>query len=104
MLLGVSPSEYEQVKVLVSSLTAENKSLQDSLQTYEERLRSNEELIRSSQEESRLLRDQLFRFMDTISLGRSSTTPSRLDPHEPTPTDQDNEEADHEFDDEPRAT
>ncbi|KAJ1377074.1 hypothetical protein SESBI_49273 [Sesbania bispinosa] len=92
------------MKVLVSSLTAENKSLQDRLQTHEERLRSNEKLIRSSQEELCLLRDQLFRFMDTISLGRSSTSPSRLDPHEPAPIDQDNEEANHEFDDEPGAT
>ncbi|KAJ1433471.1 hypothetical protein SESBI_06006 [Sesbania bispinosa] len=92
------------MKVLVSSLTAENKSLQDRLQTHEERLRLNEELIRSSQEESRLLRDKLFRFMETISLGHSSTGPSRLDPHKPPPTVQDNEEADHEFDDEPGAT
>ncbi|KAJ1415111.1 hypothetical protein SESBI_18299, partial [Sesbania bispinosa] len=101
---SVSPSEYEQMKVLVSSLTAKNKSLQDRLQTHEERLRSKEELICSSQEESRLLRDKLFRFMDTISSGRSSTAPSRLDPHELAPIDQDNDEADHEFDDEPRAT
>ncbi|KAJ1412533.1 putative transposase, Ptta/En/Spm, plant [Sesbania bispinosa] len=97
---SVSAPEYEQMRVLVSTLTAENKSLQDRLQTHEERFHSNEELIRSSQEESRRLRDQLFRFMNSFSLGHSSALPSRPDPHEPPSVDQDNDEADHGFDDE----
>ncbi|KAJ1424616.1 hypothetical protein SESBI_11572 [Sesbania bispinosa] len=91
------------MRVLVSSLTAENKSLQDRLQTLEERLRSNEELIRSSQEESRLLQDQLFRFMESFSLGHSSTLPSLPNPHESPYDDQDNDEANYVFDDEPGA-
>ncbi|KAJ1406515.1 hypothetical protein SESBI_25059 [Sesbania bispinosa] len=104
IIISVSSSEYEQMKVLVSSLTTENKSFKTVCRLIRKDYVSNEELVRSSQEESRLLRDQLFRFMDTISLDRSSTVPSRLDPHELTPTDQDNEEADHGFDNEPRAT
>ncbi|KAJ1399310.1 hypothetical protein SESBI_30411 [Sesbania bispinosa] len=80
---------------------AENKSLQDQLQTHEERLRSNEELIRSSQEESLLLRDHLFGFMESFSLGRPSLQHPCPDPHQPPSTDQHNEKDNHVLDDEP---
>ncbi|KAJ1398549.1 hypothetical protein SESBI_31028 [Sesbania bispinosa] len=96
---GVSPFEYDQMRALVSSLIAENKSLQDQLQTHEERLHSNEELIRSSLEESHLLRDHLFQFMESFSLGCPSL--QHPDQHQPPSTDQHNEKDDHVLDDEP---
>ncbi|KAJ1442171.1 hypothetical protein SESBI_00986 [Sesbania bispinosa] len=95
---SVSPYEYDQMRALVSSLTAVNKSLQDQLQTHEERLCSNEQLIRSSQEESRLLRDHLFQFMESFSLGHPSSQHPCPDQNQPPSTDQQNEEDDHVLD------
>ncbi|KAJ1384653.1 hypothetical protein SESBI_42370 [Sesbania bispinosa] len=46
-------------------------------------LRSNEELIHSSEEESRLLRDQLFGFMESCFLGPFIFTSSTSDLHQP---------------------
>ncbi|KAJ1387373.1 hypothetical protein SESBI_40033 [Sesbania bispinosa] len=97
---SVSPFEYDQMRALVSSLTIENKSLQDQLQTHEERFPSNEELFRSSQEESPLLRDHLFQFMKSFSLGRPSLQHPCPDQHQPPFTDQHNGEDDHALDDE----
>jgi len=48
---GISPSEYEQMKTAISKMSAENID-------FKERLKTNEELIRASQEESRLAREQ----------------------------------------------
>ncbi|KAL2341154.1 hypothetical protein Fmac_009094 [Flemingia macrophylla] len=65
ILNNVAPEEYEQMKNLVSNLSAENKILKEQLQSYLE-------LIRASQEESRLVREQLRQFMDTFSLELAS--------------------------------
>ena len=95
---GIFHSEYEQMKSLVSSLTVENKTLHERLETHEDRFRSNEELIRSSQEESHILREQLYNFMQNFSLSRPFPLPSHADPLPPPPqppsTDQDNQQED----------
>ncbi|KAL2326330.1 hypothetical protein Fmac_025388 [Flemingia macrophylla] len=74
---GISNSEYEQMRNLVSNLSQENKTLKEQLQTHSE-------LIRASQEESRMVREQLRQFMETFSLGLASQS-SR--PLQPPPTD-----------------
>ncbi|KAL2346969.1 hypothetical protein Fmac_000969 [Flemingia macrophylla] len=77
---GISNSEYEQMKNLISNLSEENKTLKEQLQ-------SHSELIRASQEESRLVREQAEQFMETFSLGLASQP---LHPPQPPPThDQD---------------
>lgn len=89
---GVSPSEYQQMRTLVTNLSDENKSLKEQLQ-------SHEELIRASQEESRLVREQLLQFMESFSLSHPSSLAPRPNPPQPPPTNQDNQQDDDELDD-----
>ncbi|KAL2318603.1 hypothetical protein Fmac_032479 [Flemingia macrophylla] len=88
---GISNSEYEQMKNLVSNLSEENRTLKEQLQ-------SHSEMIRASQEESRLVREQLRQFMETFSPGLAS---QHLHPPQPSPThDQDDPQSnDNELDD-----
>ncbi|XP_058744612.1 uncharacterized protein LOC131634279 [Vicia villosa] len=70
---GISLTEYEHMKTVISDLSVENNTLKEKLKTHED-------LIRASQEDSRLLREQLFRFMESFSGGhqphRSAQNPS----------------------------
>ncbi|KAL2342606.1 hypothetical protein Fmac_003891 [Flemingia macrophylla] len=88
---GISNSEYEQMKNLVSNLSEENRTLKEQLQ-------SHSEMIRASQEESRLVREQLRQFMETFSPRLAS---QHLHPPQPSPThDQDDPQSnDNELDD-----
>ncbi|XP_058767311.1 uncharacterized protein LOC131640986 [Vicia villosa] len=72
----ISSSEYEQMRTVISDLSVENKTLKDKLKT-------REDLIRASQEDSRLLREQLFRFMETFSAGHLPPRPDQT-PSSPT--------------------
>jgi hypothetical protein len=71
---GISPSEYQHMRTIISDLSAENTTLKEKLKTHEE-------LIHQSQEDSRLLREQLYQFMAKFSL----SLPPRSDPPPPPP-------------------
>ncbi|TKY63655.1 hypothetical protein E2542_SST13533 [Spatholobus suberectus] len=87
---GISLSEYEQMRSLVSKVTEENKNLKEQLQTHLK-------MIRASQEESRLFREQMTRFMESFSLGCASQL-VQCGP-EPSTDDQDNQQDYNELDD-----
>ncbi|XP_045791816.1 uncharacterized protein LOC123886553 [Trifolium pratense] len=72
---GISSSEYQHMRTIISDLSAENMTLKEKLKTHEE-------LIHQSQEDSHLLREQLFQFMEKLSL---SHLPPRSDPPPPPP-------------------
>ncbi|KAK2441843.1 hypothetical protein QL285_013089 [Trifolium repens] len=79
---GISQSEYEHMRAVISNLSAENMTLKDKLKTHEDLIRaSQEESIstreesRLAREESRLLREQFQQFMKTFSLGQSHLPP-----------------------------
>ncbi|WJX29777.1 hypothetical protein P8452_18382 [Trifolium repens] len=72
---GISPSEYQHMRTIISDLSAENTTLKEKLKTHEE-------LIHQSQEDSRLLREQLYQFMAKFSL----SLPTRSDPPPPPPS------------------
>jgi hypothetical protein len=74
---GISSSEYQHMRTIISDLSAENTTLNEKLKTHEE-------LIHQSQEDSRLLREQLFQFMAKFSL--SHHLPPHSDPPPPPPT------------------
>ncbi|KAL2319807.1 hypothetical protein Fmac_028776 [Flemingia macrophylla] len=75
---SISIFEYEQMKNLVSNLSAENKILKEQLQSYLE-------LIRASQEESRLVREQTLATTQAILPPRPQTQ-SPMTQKQPTPT------------------
>ena len=79
---GISLSEYEHMRAVISNLSAENMTLKDQLKTHEDLIRaSQEESIstreesRLAREESRLLREQFQQFMERFSLGHSHLPP-----------------------------
>ncbi|KAL2326932.1 hypothetical protein Fmac_020359 [Flemingia macrophylla] len=87
---GISNSEYEQMRNLVSNLSQENKTLKEQLQTHSE-------LIRAPQEESQMVREQLRQFMETFSLGlasQSSRPPQPPPTHDPDTQQSDDNELD----------
>ena len=91
---GISNSEYEQMKIFVSNLSEENKTLKEQLQ-------SHSELIRASQEESRLVREQLRQFMETFSLEVASRPPQPAATHDSDthqPVDDNELDDDHDVD------
>ncbi|XP_058781747.1 uncharacterized protein LOC131655966, partial [Vicia villosa] len=67
---SISSSEYEQMRTVISDLSTENNTLKEKLKTHED-------LIRASQEDSRLLREQLFRFMESFSAGHQPPRPDQ---------------------------
>jgi hypothetical protein len=73
---GISPSEYQHMRTIISDLSAENTTLKEKLKTHEE-------LIHQSQEDARLLREQLFQYMAKFS--SSHHLPPHSDPPPPPP-------------------
>ncbi|KAK2451908.1 hypothetical protein QL285_010918 [Trifolium repens] len=79
---GISLSEYEHMRAVISNLSAENMILKDQLKTHEDLIRASQEESISTreesclaQEESRLLREQFQQFMKSFSLGHSHLPP-----------------------------